>query len=772
MALATNLGFPRVGVDRELKKAQEAFWRGDKSAAELEQTAFTLRQRHWQLQHEAGIDHIPVNDFSLYDHVLDTIAMTGSIPPRYGFNQSGKKTDKQVDLNTYFAMARGRQAAGVDVVAMEMTKWFDTNYHYIVPEFYQDTHFSLASHKVIDQFIEAKKQGLAHPRPVLLGPVSFLLLGKSYSKDLNKLDLLADLLKVYQQVLSKLEAAGAEWVQIDEPCLVLDLDAEIQQAYKTAYQQLAAHLAKNKKLKLLLTTYFGDLGNNLELALSLPVAGVHLDLIRAPQQLDQVTNEITADKYLSMGVIDGRNVWKTDFNHALVLINKALDKISSDHLFIAPSCSLLHSPVDLDQETSLDSRIKNWLAFAKQKLAEIKLLTDAANGDINQVAFAENQTAMRAKSTSELIHNPDVKSAVAKVDEPMLQRKQPYALRAKLQRASLQLPILPTTTIGSFPQTKDVRQARARFKKGELNAAEYQQFLQEKTKETIEIQEELDIDMLVHGEFERNDMVEYFGEQLDGFIFTRNGWVQSYGSRCVKPPIIFGDVARPKPMTVAWSSYAQSLTKRLVKGMLTGPITILQWSFVRNDQPRSETCRQIALAIRQEVIDLETAGIKAIQIDEPAIREGLPLRKADWADYLSWAVDAFRLSAAGVKDETQIHTHMCYSEFNDIIQAISDLDADVISIETSRSAMELLDAFVEFQYPNDIGPGVYDIHSPRVPKTEEMVHLLEKALKVIKAEQVWVNPDCGLKTRDWPEVKEALGQMVAATKQLRQKMSA
>lgn len=755
MAIAANLGFPRIGADRELKKALEAYWKGSISEDVMMCTANGVRAERWQLQEKAGIEHIPSNDFSLYDHVLDTIALVGAVPARYNWKGGN------VDLKTYFAMARGSQKDGLDVTAMDMTKWFDTNYHYIVPEFTADQEFSLASSKPVDEFNAAKELGIK-TRPVLLGPVSFLLLGKMKGEG-DALSLLPKLLPVYAQVLKNLEEAGAEWVQIDEPCLVLDLSADARKAYGEAYNTLA----ESTKLNIMLTTYFGDLRDNLSVAAKLPVAGLHVDLVRAPGQLDDVIKAWPKGKLLSLGVIDGRNIWKADLTVALAILEATRAVRGADEIVVAPSCSLLHTPVDLDKEDKLDNELKNWLAFAKQKLAEIKLLTNAVNGNKNERAFEDNLQVIDNRRSSERIHSPWVKERLSEVDAAMSRRKSPFGERIQKQNDMLGLPLFPTTTIGSFPQTADVREKRASFKAGKITEDQYNQFLMDKTAECIRWQEEVGIDVPVHGEFERNDMVEYFGEQLSGFAFTKNGWVQSYGSRCVKPPIIFGDVSRPEPMTVKWSAYAQNLTEKPVKGMLTGPVTILQWSFVRDDQPRSETCKQIAMAIRDEVQDLEQAGIRLIQIDEPAIREGLPLRKADWKAYLEWAVESFKLSSSGVADTTQIHTHMCYSEFNDIIEAVAAMDADVISIETSRSAMELLDAFVQFKYPNQIGPGVYDIHSPRVPNENEMVALMEKALKVLAAEQLWVNPDCGLKTRGWEETKPALIAMVNAARRLR-----
>jgi 5-methyltetrahydropteroyltriglutamate--homocysteine methyltransferase len=746
-----------------LKKAVESYWKGNSSEEDLQNTAQELRAAHWKLQQEAGIGHIPSNDFSLYDQVLDTISLVGAVPERYNF------TGDKVDLTTYFAMARGRQQDGQDVVAMEMTKWFDTNYHYIVPEFTKSTEFRLASTKIIDEYNEAKALGV-DTRPVLLGPISFLTLGKSYDSEVNPIDLLPQLLPVYQEVLGRLRDAGAEYVQIDEPCLVLDLDEQTRAQYLPTYQQLAE---QNSELKLIVTTYFEGLRDNLDTAVALPVHGLHIDLVRAPGQLDDVLAKLPEGRVLSLGLIDGRNIWINNLKQSLATVAKVVDQIGSERVIIAPSCSLLHSPVDLDSEQELDEELKSWLAFAKQKVAEVVTLTRAINEGESAVAstLAANLDANELRQTSERIHNPDVKRRISDLKPEMVQRHSRFDSRIKLQRENLALPLLPTTTIGSFPQTNDIRAARASFRKGGMDRNAYDAFLEQQTTEVIKFQEEIGIDVLVHGEYERNDMVEYFGEKLNGYAFTKFGWVQSYGSRCVKPPIIYGDVSRSEPMTVRWTSYAQSLTDKLVKGMLTGPVTMLQWSFVRDDQPRSETCRQIAFAIRDEVIDLEVAGIKVIQVDEAALREGLPLRRSDWSDYLDWAVQCFHITADGVRDETQIHTHMCYSEFNDIIEAVADMDADVISIETSRSAMELLDAFVEFKYPNDIGPGVYDIHSPRIPQVDEMEKLLDKALEVLSPEQVWVNPDCGLKTRGWAEVEPALRGMVEATERVRDRLN-
>ncbi|MET4138283.1 5-methyltetrahydropteroyltriglutamate--homocysteine S-methyltransferase [Pedobacter sp. UYP1] len=759
-----NLGYPRIGSNRELKKACEQYWSGKITLADLLSKGKNISGHNWKLQQEAGIDLIPSNDFSYYDQILDMSLTVGAIPKRY--NQVALKSNNEMDL--YFAMARGYQKEGLDITAMEMTKWLDTNYHYIVPEFYKNQEFKLFSNKIVNEFVSAKRLGI-NSKPVIIGPVSYLLLGKEKEEGFDKLDLVKRLLPVYVEILTELKAHGAEWIQFDEPFLALDINAQAKEAYQYVYAELKK---KFPLLKILVATYFEGLKDNLVLAASLPVHALHIDLVRNPEQLEEVLNAIPEQLILSLGVVDGRNVWKNDFEQSLSIIKKAVDQLGSDRVLIAPSCSLLHSPCDLDLETNdqtLTPEIKQWLAFAKQKIDEVVTLKALASENPDAIALEkleENKKAISNRRTSKLIHNEQIKQRVRAITAKDAERTNPFPTRKKTQQEILQLPLFPTTTIGSFPQTPEVRSWRARFKKGEITPAEYDTLLKKETEETIRWQEEVGIDVLVHGEFERNDMVEYFGEQLDGFTFTKNGWVQSYGSRCVKPPIIYGDVHRPDAMTVYWTEFAQSLTKSLVKGMLTGPVTILQWSFVRNDQPRSVTCNQIALAIRDEVVDLEKAGIKVIQIDEPAIREGLPLRKAAWQAYLQWAVNAFKISASGVKDGTQIHTHMCYSEFNDIIQNIADMDADVITIECSRSQMELLDAFADFKYPNDIGPGVYDIHSPRVPSKEEMVALLEKAKAVIPAEQLWVNPDCGLKTRHWPETKSALIAMVAAAKEL------
>jgi|TARA_Y100000389_G_scaffold194013_1_gene223475 5-methyltetrahydropteroyltriglutamate--homocysteine methyltransferase len=762
MVKSASLGFSRVGLNRELKKSVEKYWKKAITVDELQNTAKTLRKTHWQLQKDANIDHIPSNDFSFYDQILDMIATVGAVPARYNH-----KAGQEVDLDLYFSMARGRQDGTKDVVAMEMTKWFDTNYHYIVPEFTKNTKFQFSFSKIIDQYLEAKELGI-NTRPVIIGPVSFLLLGKSYD-GVNKFDLLDNLLVTYQEIIEKLVEKGAEWIQIDEPFLATtNLTDEIKSIYKKSYE----FLGKISGAKLMATTYFSDLRDNLKFSLELPVAGFHFDLTKSELALDKILQSLPKDKIISLGLVNGCNIWKSDIKKLIAQINKAKQSINSDNIIIATSCSLLHVPVDLDVEDNLRPELKSWLAFGKQKLHEVSLLTKIANegeeGYSNQIE--ENYNAIVSRDGSKLIHNTEVKERSKNFDLKNSNRDSDFNTRNKIQKEYYNFPLLPTTTIGSFPQTTEVRQYRSKFKKGQISLAEYEKFLEDATRQVIKWQEDVEIDVLVHGEYERNDMVEYFGEQLNGYAFTKNGWVQSYGSRCVKPPVIFGDVSRPNAMTVRWSSFAQNLTDKKVKAMLTGPVTMLKWSFVRDDQEVSETCKQISLAIRDEVRDLEKAGIEIIQIDEPAFREAMPLRDDDHAAYLKWAVDCFKISSSGIKDTTQIHTHMCYSEFNDIVDSIANMDADVISIETSRSAMELLDAFVQFKYPNEIGPGVYDIHSPRIPKIEEMEHLLEKALQVLDKDQIWSNPDCGLKTRNWDEVKPALENMVKATKNVRKKL--
>jgi 5-methyltetrahydropteroyltriglutamate--homocysteine methyltransferase len=765
MTISANLGFPRIGRNRELKRALEGYWSGKIDQTELNSVGRQLRRDNWQLQRDAGIDHIPSNDFSYYDQVLDTCAMVGAVPHRYGW------AGGTVDLDLYFAMARGVQEAqgGRDVTAMEMTKWFDTNYHYIVPEFWADQEFSLASEKVIDEFNEALELGI-RTRPVLLGPVSFLLLGKVREGDLEPIEFLDRLLPVYEEILKRLADSGAEWVQIDEPCLVLDLDDRARAAFERAYGRLRAAAGT---LKMLVATYFGYLGDNLDTVLKLPVDGLHVDLVREPRQLEHVIAELPSGLVLSAGVIDGRNIWANDLEATLDVLEPVAAKLGPDRVIVAPSCSMLHVPIDLAVETDLDEEVRAWLAFAAQKLDELVVLARALREGREAVAdaLADSRHRIDAHRGSARVHRPDVKARLAGLGPDDARRASPFAGRRLVQRRKLGLGAFPTTTIGSFPQTKEVRTTRAAFNAGRIDRGEYERFLEAEIEKVVRFQEEIGIDVVVHGEPERSDMVQYFGERLSGYAFTQHAWVQSYGSRYVRPPIVFGDVMRPEPMTVRWSAYAVSITDKPVKGMLTGPVTMLQWSFVRDDQPRSETARQIALAIRDEVADLEAAGIGVIQIDEPAIREGLPLRRRDWREYLDWAVECFRLASSGVRDETQIHTHMCYSEFNDMIEAIGNMDADVLSIESSRSQMELLDAFEAYRYPNEIGPGVYDIHSPRVPGADEMRGLLLAATRYLSPDQIWVNPDCGLKTRRWEEVRPALTNMVHAAQAVREELA-
>ncbi|PIT26527.1 5-methyltetrahydropteroyltriglutamate--homocysteine S-methyltransferase [Snodgrassella alvi] len=750
-------GYPRVGAKRELKFAVEAFWKGNKTEAELRQTAADIRQKNWATQIAAGADLLPVGDFSYYDHVLDTLCALGAIPARFGFDAAS------LTLTQYFELARGNATQ----VAMEMTKWFDTNYHYIVPEWHQNTSFKANAANLIAQIEEAKATG--HDiKPTLVGPLTLLWLGKEKDAGHNRLQLLPRLLPEYQKLLRELANAGVDWIQIDEPILAVDIAREWLDAFAPTYQELTI-----TGTRIIIGTYFGSVAEHLNLLKSLPVNGVHIDCVRAPEQLAEFANAWPENKVLSVGLIDGRNVWRANLREVIDLLAPVATQLGNN-LWIAPSCSLLHSPQDLSVEEKLNPEIRNWLAFAAQKLQELGIIKQAlAHGkDTVQDALATSDAAAAGRKTSKLIHNNKVAERVASLRAHADQRHSPFAQRIEKQQAWMNLPLLPTTTIGSFPQTQEIRQARAAFKKGELSAADYEAAMKQDIAYCVKQQEQLDIDVLVHGEAERNDMVEYFGEQLDGYCFTQYGWVQSYGSRCVKPPIIFGDVARPKAMTVAWSAYAQSLTNRPMKGMLTGPVTMMKWSFVRNDVPLSLVCKQIALALNDEVLDLEKAGIRVIQIDEPAIREALPLKRAQWDEYLAWACESFRLTSTDADDSTQIHTHMCYSEFNDILPAIASMDADVITIETSRSDMELLDAFVKFSYPNDIGPGVYDIHSPRVPTEAEVEHLLRKALKVIDQRRLWVNPDCGLKTRGWPETTAALQVMVKVTKKLRAELNA
>jgi len=757
-----NLGFPRIGRQRELKRATESYWKGDIDKTALLKAAAEIRKENWTLQAEAGIDLIPSNDFSFYDQVLDTAAMVEAVPERFGWDGG------EVGLDLYFRMARGvqeKEASGGHSAAqaMEMTKWFDTNYHYIVPEFHSGQTFKRSTSKPVDEFREALTLGIK-TKPVLLGPVSFLLLGKSRDAGFSPLSLLGGLLPVYIGVLKDLAAYGAEWVQIDEPALVSDLTQAELEAFKTAYAALAREVPD---LKILLTFYFGYLADNLETALGLSVSGFHFDLLRGEKDIPAILDSFPKDAHISLGLVNGRGIWVNDLSRSADVVRRFVSALGEDRVMVGPSCSLLHVPISLRNETALQADVRNMLAFAEEKLDEVVTLSSAVSGSKGfEDALGKNRALIQQSSENPLINDPAVKKAVAEYSANGGERS-PFPVRQKKQREAFNLPLFPTTTIGSFPQTAEVRNQRLRFRRGDISAAEYGEYVRGQIREVIRLQEELGLDVLVHGEFERNDMVEFFGEMLNGFAVTLGGWVQSYGSRYVKPPIIYGDVSRPAPMTVELIKYASTLTEKPMKGMLTGPVTILQWSFYREDISRSEVARQIAFALREEVRDLERAGIGIIQIDEPALREGLPIRKEDWDEYLAWAVDVFHIASGAERDETQIHTHMCYSEFNDIIAGISRLDADVISIETSRSQMELLDAFRNFKYPNEIGPGVYDIHSPLIPDVAQVENLISKAADYIPKENLWVNPDCGLKTRSKPETEAALRNMVEAARNLR-----
>ncbi len=762
MVYAANLGYPRIGFKRELKTALEKYWAAQITEDQLLAVGKELRQSNWLFQSTTEIDYIPSNDFSFYDHVLDTIAMVGAVPKRFGWRGG------QVDLKTYFLMARGMaQTANInglhkEAPAMEMTKWFNTNYHFIVPELEEGQKFSFSSTKCVDEFIQAKELGII-TRPVLLGPITFLYLAKghAFGEDTGRLE---NLLDVYCQVLSLLRKHGADWLQVDEPCLAVDLNERAAKAFEKTYARL-----EKEGLSIMLTSYFSAMGKNAGLALRLPVQGLHLDLVNGKQDLDTVLAQLPSHMSLSAGVVDGHNIWRTDLTKTITLLQDIAAKIGPERLIIAPSCSLLHVPIDANAEINLKPEVKQWIAFAEQKVQEISILAAALSVGIKSVepALEQNSAILKDAKNSKLRNNQAVLARVEAVTESMYNRTKSFAERIAVQQQKLNLPLFPTTTIGSFPQTKDIRTARQQLRSGKISADQYREAMEKEIRSNISLQEKIGIDVLVHGEPERTDMVEYFAELLDGMAITKHGWVQSYGSRCVRAPIIYGSVSRPEAMTVDWAMFAQEQTSKPVKGMLTGPVTILQWSFVRDDQDRAKTCLEIALAIRDEVSDLEEAGIGIIQIDEPAIREGLPLKRDDWPHYLDWSVKCFRVAASGVNDDTQIHTHMCYSEFGDMVEAIAAMDADVISIEASRSNMELLDNLKEVEYPNAIGPGIYDIHSPRVPTKEEMTTLLAKALKVISADKLWVNPDCGLKTRGWEEVVPALNAMVEAATALR-----
>jgi 5-methyltetrahydropteroyltriglutamate--homocysteine methyltransferase len=763
-ALSNVSGFPRIGAQRELKVATESFWSGERSQDELLATARGLRAANWKLQREAGIDLIPSNDFSLYDQVLDTIALVGAVPERYGWDPSSGT----VDLDTYFAMARGRQAGGVDVTAMEMTKWFDTNYHYIVPELRRGMEFRLSSRKPFEQYEEAKALGI-DTKPVLIGPLTLLLQAKCADEEFDRLELLDGLVEVYAEVLAELGRLGAEWVQIDEPVLVEDRTPADLEALERAYTRLGG---VEGAPKILVNTYFDHVGEAYPVLTRLPVAGIGLDLVRGERNLDLIRDHgFPQDKTLFAGVVSGRNVWINDLARSIALVGDLRGR-AGDDVVVSTSCSLQHSPIDKRNEPRLDDEVLSWMSFAVQKLDEVATIARAVNDgqDAVSAALDANRKALEDRERSPRTRNPAVRQRVDAITDADSRRLSPFPERRDAQHRKLGLPLFPTTTIGSFPQTAEIRQARSKLRAGDIDDGKYLDLMRGEIERVIRLQEEIGLDVLVHGEPERNDMVQYFAEQMDGYVFTENAWVQSYGSRYVRPPILFGDVSRPNAMTVEWAKYAQSLTNRPVKGMLTGPVTMLMWSFVRDDQPRSQTCEQLALAIRDEVADLEAAGIEIIQVDEPAIREGLPLRADRWDEYLDWAVYCFRLSVSPVTDETQIQTHMCYSEFGDIMRQIQQMDADVLLIEAARSRMELLEDWKRTGYENEIGPGLYDIHSPRIPSTEEMVELLRLAAQVLEPEQLWVDPDCGLKTRRYEEVEPSLKNMVAAAKQLREEL--
>jgi 5-methyltetrahydropteroyltriglutamate--homocysteine methyltransferase len=759
MAVSCTLGYPRMGAHRELKKATEAYWTGTGTIDSLQHVARDIRLANWSTQAAAGIDQIPSGDFSHYDQMLDVCAMLGAVPDRFQW------TGDQVDLDTYFSMARGMEKnSGGRTAAMEMTKWFDTNYHYIVPELESDMNLKLSSTKIVDEYLEAQKAGFK-TRPTLVGPATFLLLSKSRNSARLPLAWLDEVTNIYCDVLQRLEEAGATWIQLDEPSLGTDLTPAAQRAYARAYQRLS----EASSCKLMVAVYFSGLRDNLETAVALPIDALHVDLVREPSQLQPVLESLPATMILSAGVVDGRNVWRNDLASTLDTLEQAKNTLGSQRLWVSSSCSLLHTPIDLALETSLPPSIAPCLAFAKQKLAEIHILGRGVTEGRESIGgwITAASEALTTQHASAEAHDPVVRERVSQLTPQDSERQSPFAERKKIQKKHLALPDVPTTTIGSFPQTAEIRQQRSAFAAGSIDQGEYDRFIESEISRAVRMQSAIGLDVLVHGEPERNDMVQYFGEQLTGFAFTEHAWVQSYGTRCVRPPIIYGDVFRPAPMTVRWSKYAQTLADKPVKGMLTGPVTILQWSFVRTDIPRADVCRQIGLAIRDEVVDLEEADIRIIQIDEPALREGLPIRISDQPDYLAWSTECFRLASSGVLDHTQIHSHMCYSEFNEIIESISKMDADVISFEASRSDMELMEAFATFDYPNEAGPGVYDIHSPRIPSPEEMASRLERALKYIPKDRLWANPDCGLKTRQWPEVAAALKNMVTAANRVR-----
>jgi 5-methyltetrahydropteroyltriglutamate--homocysteine methyltransferase len=762
---ASNLGFPRIGPHRELKWALESYWSGQSPASQLEEVASGLRRSNWQLQGGSGLDFVPSNDFSLYDHVLDTAVMVGAIPDRYR-----RAADGRVGLRAYFAMARGSNLGDKWVGALEMTKWFDTNYHYLVPELDKGQAFQADPAKPLQELRDAAAVGV-QTRPVLLGPFSFLLLAKQHGSAFGPLQFLPGLLAAYEEVLVALAEAGATSVQLDEPVLATDLPSEVVEAFPSAYARLAG---SGVGLGITVATYFSDLRRNLPVALALPVSALHLDLVAGPDQLDAAIAGAPNSLSLSLGVVDGRNVWRSNLAEVLARLERAKARLGTDRLVVAPSCSLLHLPYDLRLEQGLDPDLLRWFAFAVQRLEEVSVLKRALNEGRDAVAeeLSASVAAAEGRSRSAKVHDTNVQRRASEAGPSMESRPSAYGLRKVAQAQRLGLPVLPTTTIGSFPQTAEIRSLRAKYRRGQLTGADYEAGLRGQISANVVKQEGVSLDVLVHGEPERNDMVEYFGGQMRGFAVTDHGWAQSYGSRCVKPPIIFGDVERSGPITVEWSRFAQSLSGKPVKGMLTGPVTMLLWSFARNDQPASETCRQLALALRDEVADLEAAGISIIQIDEPALREGLPLHLEDRQTYLDWAARSFRLASSGVADSTQIHTHMCYSQFDDIMEDIISLDADVVSIEAARSDMELLESFATASYPNDIGPGIWDIHTTRVPSVEEMASLIERLTAVVPVERLWVNPDCGLKTRSWAEIMPALGNMVEAARRERVRLAA
>ncbi|KAI5809681.1 cobalamin-independent synthase [Peziza echinospora] len=771
MVSSSVLGFPRMGANRELKKATEAYWAGKLSVESLIETGKTLRAAHWKLQKDAGVDVIASNDFSFYDQVLDHIQLFTAAPERY--TKYGL-----APIDEFFAMGRGLQkpatetASAIDVPSLEMVKWFDANYHYVKPTLQENQVFKLAANpKPVVEFLEAKALGIT-TRPVLVGPVSFLHLGKAdRNQKVDTITLLDNLLPVYEELLIKLAEAGVESVQIDEPILVLDLPAKTKAAFKPAYERFAA--LGSKIPKLVLATYFGDIVHNIDVLPSVAsVSTIHIDLVRAPQQLQEVIKAIAPSQSLSVGIVDGRNIWKTNFKNAIETVKSAIKELGADRVIVATSSSLLHTPHTLASEKRLPTEVADWFAFAAEKAKEVAIIAKAVTSGSESVSaeLEANAKSLEARRTSTRTNDPAVKERQSKITPDQYERKSKFEVRIAAQQKHLGLPLFPTTTIGSFPQTKEIRLARQKLTKNEINAAEYEDFINKEIELVVREQEAIGLDVLVHGEPERNDMVQYFGERLTGYVFTTHAWVQSYGSRCVRPPIIVGDISRPAPMTVKESKYAQTLTSKPMKGMLTGPITCLRWSFPRDDVHQSVQAEQLALALRDEVVDLEAAGVNVIQVDEPAIREGLPLRAgSERVAYLDWAVKSFRLATTGVEDTTQIHSHFCYSEFQDFFHAITALDADVMSIECSKSDAKLLKVFEDEAYPRHIGPGVYDIHSPRVPSEQEIKDRIAEMLQYLRPNQLWIDPDCGLKTRQWKETREALINMVNAAKYYREK---